>query len=162
MSASGLARLRWKASISFGGAVLGLQVAVLDVEVADDQVAAGEEVLADGHELLEPGDVAVGDLLGSVVDLAQAAEADDGRDDQGEDEESERGAEPRGQAQVQEGLHGPGYRLVRLALEAAHHLRPLPASEQLRPVGRARDEMAHGAGVEAGGEAGAHEQGLIQ
>jgi hypothetical protein len=92
------------------GAVLGLQVAVLDVEVPDDQVAAGEEVLSHGHELLEPGDVALGELLGVAGDLAETAEADDGGDDEGEDEESERGAQPRGQTQVQEGLHGPGHR----------------------------------------------------
>ena len=68
----GLVGLRVNASISLAVAVLGLQVAVLDVEVADDAVAAGEEVLADRDELLQPGDVAVGELLGVVVDAADA------------------------------------------------------------------------------------------
>jgi hypothetical protein len=129
----GLARLGGEAVDLLRGAVLGLQVAVLDVQVADEEVGAGVEVLADGDEVLEPGDVALGEPAGVVVDGADALDADGGDDDQGEDEESERGAEPRGQAQVQEGLHAPGYRLARARLKwltSCDHFQRVSSSAQ--------------------------------
>jgi hypothetical protein len=136
--------------------VLGLQVPVLDVEVAEDEVAAGEEVLADGHELLERDDVAVGDLLGVLIDRAEAVEAHDRGDDEREDEESERGAQPRGQAEVQEGLHAGSSAGARV-LEAAHRSRPTPARQQLGPVEDPGHQMADRTGVVTGCEPGAHE-----
>ena len=131
---------RWgSAEICWTAPAISATHSVID-STARPQVAAGEEVLADGHELLEPGDVAVGELLGMAVDLAQAAEADEAAGDEGEDEESERGAQPRGQTQVQEGLHGPGHRPLDARLKRSrardHCQRASSSPQSARPATR--------------------------
>ena len=67
----------------------------------------GAEILADGDEVLEPGDVALGELAGVVVDPVDAVEAGGGHDDQGEDEESERGAHRADRRRFRKVFTGP-------------------------------------------------------